>query len=473
MTTSAATVQICHVDLATFSELESFIYGGRDAMSYFLRSVQKSNWFSFVPIRFTHLQNGDFAADFTCSLNRAPDYILNVWSRVRVPQIQLNAAAVFADASIAWTRNFMHNLIETAYLHFNTLPVQKIESGWLDANYYFRVPGSKNVGYRNMIGDIAAMTTPVLPGVALGTGGWFNCPLPFWFAEDSGVALPTAALPFNDIEVQYRLRSWRNLLILNPGTAGGGGAAATYDDVHMTGSAITVAPRILPEHVQTWGHGAVVHNDERVRMGQAPRDILIHQVQSIPRATLDASALGSQTSTNLRFSHAVTAVFYMARNISSRTGLTTGTDGPEHSNYTTEPNYAGLDPLAESALIYENTIRFGISSDYSSLVCPWYYSSAIPDDTGLHMLTYSLNPFSLDPMGSTNFSKLANVQLISTISPAAVNAAAVAAPVDQTGAAILDYDGATVFPQRFELMCFARNHNIGRVSGGSFGHPLL
>ena len=38
------------IDLATFSELEGFLYGGPMAVTWFVAAVQKANWFSFLPI---------------------------------------------------------------------------------------------------------------------------------------------------------------------------------------------------------------------------------------------------------------------------------------------------------------------------------------------------------------------------------------------------------------------------------------
>lgn len=472
MASQTAAASIAYVDLATFSELESFLYGGTDAVTYFVRSVKKANWFSHLPIMLKSDQAA-FNQKHTATINRSGDYLLNAWLRVRVPQIELDAATVFADATIAWTRNFMHNLIERVYLKFNELVVNEFDSVWFDFRHYFSFKGSKLVGYRNMIGDIDAMTTPVLPGVALGTGGWFNLPLPFFFSEESGVALPTAALPFNDITIEYSFRDWQDLLILNPGTAGGGGAAATYDNVYMTGMATTATPALTSSEVQTWAHYAVVHHDERVQMGKNPRDMLIYQVQEMSPRAMDAAAVGTLNAFNLKFSHSVVAIFYAARNISRRTNITTGADGPEWSNYTTEPAYAGVDPIATTAVVYENTARFGtMGSDYSSLVAPYYWAESIPEDTGLHMLSYSLKVWGLDPCGSSNYAKLASVEIQHTMSQAAVNAAA-AAPVDADGNPILDYDGVTVFPQSWNHHVQVRNYNIGRVSGGAFGHPVI
>ena len=460
MTQNNVTAAINFIDLATYTDLEAYLYGGVEACTYFIRAVKASNWFSFAAITLKTDNNAGFNSQFSATLNRSADYILNVWLRVRVPQLELDTTAgLKADASIRWTRNFMHNLISNCHLEFNNLILQEFDNIWLDMNYKFRVRGSKQVGDRNMIGDISSMTTPKFPGPApgtlanvLGTGGWFNLPLPFYFAEDSGVSLPIAAIPFNDVKIYYTLRNWTDLLIINPGIMAG--VAATSSHVIMTGT--TAAPSIPSSDIQTFAHYATVHNDERQKMGLAPRDILVHQVQSSSEVAFDATVAGVSTNVDVRFSHAIRGLFWVVRN-----NTTVG----EWSNYTTEPDYEGLDPITTSQLIYENTQKMSAGSDYTSLVAPYYWCEAIPDETGYHMYSYSLSTFNLDPMGSTNYSKLTNVTLTNVPSAAAVAT---------TVAPFLDKDGVALpSAQTYRLHIKAINHNILRISGGSAGLPVL
>ena len=38
-------------------------------------------------------------------------------------------------------------------------------------------------------------------------------PLPFFFSRDSGLALPTASLPYNEMRVNFKFRDWNQLTI--------------------------------------------------------------------------------------------------------------------------------------------------------------------------------------------------------------------------------------------------------------------
>ena len=118
------------IDLATFSEPEGFIYGGPKAITWFVRGVQKSNWFSFIPVVLRNEGTHDFGAQHSSvSVNRSGDYVLNVWFRAQIPQIYLrieatNPALAIGDPSkLAWTRNLMHNLFSHISITFNELTV--------------------------------------------------------------------------------------------------------------------------------------------------------------------------------------------------------------------------------------------------------------------------------------------------------------------------------------------------------------
>ena len=103
------------IDLATYDELEKYMYGGPDATAYFVRETRKSTWFTQCPVSLSR-SNGtpEFGSEFSCSISRAGDYLLGTWLHVVTPEVSL---ALDQDAAknslcIAWTPNFMHALVE-------------------------------------------------------------------------------------------------------------------------------------------------------------------------------------------------------------------------------------------------------------------------------------------------------------------------------------------------------------------------
>jgi len=380
----------------------------------------------------------------------------------------------------------MHNIIREACVTFNDLVAARFDNYHLDFWTSFTVPASKRLGYNNMVGNFADLTDPHQGGGVSSAGATIpsmtlNLPLPFFFTRDSGVALPTAALPYNDMRINFSFRDWRELLIVDdlsgvgsgltsdpapPGVKGGPGCfsrQASLDEVEGTP---------LLSNVQVWANYAIVSNDERKRMASAPRDILIEQVQTAPRQTFNPST-NATPSYDIRFSHAIKVLFFAARNTTCKSqwsNYTAGTPVPGLTkvDYETQAMY---DPILQTSLIYENTNRLAqMGSDYFGLVNPWYHAPSIPLDTGYHMYSYSLDFICLDPMGSTNYGKLTNVSINPEASLAAKKSALGAFP--KTKGTNDEANGGD-FANTWEFIVTAVNNNIIRVSGGALGFPVL
>lgn len=452
------TVTSAFIDLATFDEIEKYLYNGPTAITYFVRCVRKSTWFAQVPVPLTqNAGNPNFNGDVAFQISRAGDYLLHVWLRATLPNVSAiySGASTPSDSGIRWCENVGHNLIELTYITFNDLKVQEFDSYWLDMWNAFTVDASKSTGYNNMIGNISELTTPSLniPAYTI------NVPLPFFFTRESGIALPTAALPYNEMRINFEFRDWRELLIIGPDTT----LETAPSNINLT-------------NVQLWANYAVVSNEERVKMGKCPRDMVIEQVQRNGGRSFPANQVGTSSNVqyDIRMSHSVKALFWNVANstICANAGSTPANQAREWSNYTTggvcscspatTPDVfngtSGTDPVASSSLLYENTYRlFEMGSDYFSLVQPWYFWTTIPEQTGYHVYSFALHPESMDPSASTNFGKLTNVSLQLTPSADAVEA-------NSTD------DGCN---QSFTVHIRALNFNIVRISGGALGLPVL
>ena len=478
------------IDLATYDELEKYMYGGQDATSYFVRQTRRATWFTQVPVVLSRASGTpDFGNDWSVTISRAGDYLLHTWLRVTIPGLKAKQPSLSPPTTetigertytlfakyISWTPNLAHNLIREACITFNDLVAARFDNYQLDFWSAFTTPAGKQLGYNNMIGNIPELIDPskILPTKTL------NLPLPFFYARDSGVALPTAALPYNDMRIFFSFRQLTDLLNVWD--------VYTTDTTNPTQLFIKPARNVQPSYdletptvslgsaVQVWANYAIVSNDERKRMACAPRDILIEQVQTAPQQSFDPS---KPNNFDIRFSHAIKVIFFAAQN----------TTIPSYwSNYTTrEPQvcqnagsashlvldsyFPGADPIADTSLIYENTQRLAnMGSDYYSYVEPYYAAPVIPTVTGYHLYSYSLDFICLDPLGSTNYGKLTNVSIIPVGSG---DAKCVATTY---GKNTTDCNDTDWFPraQNFRFIVTAVNNNIIRISGGALGFPVL
>ena len=492
MSISSSNVTSGFIDLATFDELEKYMYGGPDATAYFVRETRKSTWFTQVPVVLSRASgNPGFDTDWSVSISRAGDYLLSTWLRLTTPKITPNPEVfgsgdepAFPNANknlrIRWTRNFMHNIIREACITFNDLVAARFDNYHLDFWTAFTVPAGKRTGYNNMIGNFDELTAPHAPassGVSAASSVdghipsfTLNLPLPFFYTRDSGVALPTAALPYNDMRITFAFRNWTDLLIVDD-------IAVVGDGTHCSPSRMATDRDIVENcpcvsNVQVWANYAIVSNDERKRMACAPRDILIEQVQTAPRQTFSPDT-NPTPRYDIRFSHAIKVFFFGARNMTVRSqwsNYTAGTPVPTHADVDFGAP-AMVDPILQTSLVYENTNRLSqMGSDYFSLINPWYHAPAIPLETGYHMYSYSLDFICLDPEGSTNYGKLTNVSISPEASPDAILSSTGGFPVVRP-----DHGVPTGgdHPQNWEFVTTAVNNNIIRISGGALGFPVL
>jgi hypothetical protein len=360
------------------------------------------------------------AQNAAAKVSRQGDVLLAAWLRMTVPAITTVAG------TIKWIDDLGNNIIDECTLTFNDIVAQRLDSHWLNFWAHFTTPESKQNGYwNNMIGNPAL--SPLGGALAL-PQTVLNVPLPFFFARDSGVGLSVASLPYNDIKINFTLQPLANLVIL-------------------TGAAAIVPPAPALTNVQVWANYAVVTNEERVKMGRAPRDMLVEQMQRT-QANMNM-VLATDTNLDIRFSYSIKALFWAASNRNAP-GTTAAIELSNYGTHASNVN-AGNDPIDVTSLIYENTLRLDrMGSDFFSLVDAWYKWIRIPTRTGLHAYSYAINPFSMDPTGSTNYSKL-NVVTIRT-QPSAAGVA--------SGFAYI-------------LIVRGLNFNLMRISGGSLGFPTM
>ena len=486
------------IDLATYDEHEKYMYGGPDATAYFVRETRKSTWFTQVPVVLSRASgNPGFDTEWSVSISRAGDYLLHTWLRLTTPEIKPSQSFLAnPNLRLRWTRNFMHNIIREACITFNDLVAARFDNYHLDFWTAFTVPAGKRTGYNNMIGNFSDLTDPhqgCLPACPVQSAGpnipsfTLNLPLPFFFTRDSGVALPTAALPYNEMRINFSFRDWRELLIVDDLDVVGSGKAAGTDPNAAPGvnegafsrpaTSEDVEGTPTLNNVQVWANYAIVSNDERKRMACAPRDILIEQVQTAPRMTF-SPCNNHHPSYDIRFSHAIKVLFFAARNTTVRSqwsNYTSGTPVPL-TNCVNFNASSMTDPILQTSLIYENTNRLAqMGSDYFSLVNPWYHAPVIALETGYHVYSYSLDFISLDPMGSTNYGKLTNVSMN---------------PEASADARATSVGGGSAFPHTrgmpnagpasggdfvntWDFVVTCVNNNIIRISGGALGFPVL
>lgn len=457
---SSSTVTAGFIDLATYDELERYLYGGGDSFTYFVKKHRKSTWFTQVITPLTLQGQPNFGADSVrATISRQADYLTSCFVRVLIPQITFTANGANPNLRLRWTKNLMHALVYSAISAFNGLVTFEVTDYIMDMWSQFTVVGGKRNGYDNMIGNIG----PLIDGVANGgilPSVYLNLPMPWWFGVDSGLALPVAALPYNDMTLEFKLRPILELLMVDD--LGVVAPGAQQSRAPLEAEIATGNPQLT--QFKVWANYVLVSTDERSRMGATPRDLVISQWQN-NQSGKEMNADSTQTC-QLLFAHGVQVILFAAKNT---------TYAGQHGNYTAASPVPGAaavnyfpsnaaDPISTASLFYENTAKYdAMGADFYSLVQPWYHAPAIPGETGHHLISYSLDVMSNDPKGSTNFGKLTNVSMQIVPSPLALQGIAGAGAVGS---------GAS-YVQKFKIYIVAKSYNIVRISGGALGFPIL
>ncbi|QCQ67796.1 major capsid protein [European chub iridovirus] len=448
---AGANVTSGFIDLAAHDEMENHLYGGDNSVTYFLRETTRSSWFSKLPVQLSK-QTGtaNFGQEFTVTVARGGDYLMNVWLRVQMPKLKNSKAA----HTLRWTDYLMHNLVQEVTISFNDLTAQTITSEFLDFWSTCNIPGSKSEGYMSMIGYTSDMVGGVAQNAYL-PEKYLNLPIPFFFTRDTGLALPTAALPYNEIKIHFKLRDWKDLLVFHTNSDGSILVPTTTDLDNVT-------PTL--KEVSVMGTYAILTNEEREAMSLVSRDMIIEQCQMAPRIPVRPKE-NTMPHIDLRFSHPIKALFFAVKNVTYKN---------VHSNYTTMSPIITNDnvimhkdtqnPLSHVSLIYENTARLNnMGVDYFTHVDPYFFAPSMPRIDGVMSYCYTLHMGSVDPMGSTNFGRLSNITLSAKVSEHSV----------LTSTANNSNNSGHKDDQKFELVVIGVNHNIARISNGSFGFPIL
>jgi hypothetical protein len=465
-----------YMDLATAWKMEAeYLYGATPisnqynhpcAMTYFVRDIKRSTWFTQIPVALrTSSGIAAFGQEFSVTVSRLGEYLLKAWLRVKLPAVTLLAGNQYGvNGRLRWCRKIMHNLIEDCNITFNDQQVARLDNFILDFMTQLSVPAGKQDGYDTMIGDTVDLTgshgaaTPLTATIPEKT---LQLDLPFFFSLDSGLALPMAALMFNEVKINFKFRDWTKLLILD--NSGIAGAASVARAVPVVGTDIAVAPSLTS--VTVWANFALVSEFERSRMAETTRDIVIEQYQEASRMPYQP-VISPNPIFEPKFTFSVKALYFGVRN---------KTFESDWSNYSTASPYnsgnsitfipSGADaPVKSITLNYESTTRLSeMGWDYFSLINPYYCADVMPREIGYGVYSYALKLSSLDPNGSTNFSKIGNVQ----IQPKPSDAAVVGS--NGTGPAGSGQD----FPQVFEWINIARSYTVIRIGEGQLTFPYV
>ena len=210
-------------------------------------------------------------------------------------------------------------------------------------------------------------------------------PLPFYFTQTPGNALPSVAVSFAPITLSVQFEQLQNCIIVS-------GPGITVNKCNGNGP---IGPTDLSCVVET----CQVFLDmlERDRFAATWFEQLITQTYA-----LYTSVTGHSTRVDLNFNYSVIEIMWAVRRKCNESA----------NNWFNYSGIMGKDPLIGAGILFNGQERQPLrNASWYRLVQPYQHHSLIPD-AYVYSYSFSLYPEEAQPAGHANFTRLASVSLV-------------------------------------------------------------
>jgi len=230
------------ITLVTFGK-QNVIINGNPQITYFYKSFRRHSHFSMenisIPLEGPNELNLDMPMKLRVKVQRFADLARNCYLTVRLPAIY---SKISPDREIPyefqWTKQLGARMIQSVACYVGGSKIQEFPGEWIAVRAQLDQETVAYAQFQELIGDVPEMNNPangfysdassgmpLYPNVvATATQSQTNnpsipsrnlrIPLPFWFSESLGNALPLKALQYHEVEIQVTFQPLRNLYTL-------------------------------------------------------------------------------------------------------------------------------------------------------------------------------------------------------------------------------------------------------------------
>lgn len=333
-----------------------------------------------------------------------------------------------------WTKDVGHAMIEKTQVFIGGQCIDEIHSEMM--YIWEEISGQPGKHLIEMTGNYDSELTLM---IASRQPRVLYIPLPFWFTQNSGNALPIVSLQFHSVQLQVYFRQLQSLLKLSWAAMNNVGLLYCLQDIlarpkfnAQRADQVQPVSELYPLQSSSLVANILityVYLDQRERSqfadGQFETLINQHQAQgaSASQTVSGTNFYGSSdvpVSLDLNFNHPVYEFYIVARlhNHDKYTGTCENSTATfnEWFNFTGPlDNVTGcpIDPLTTIQLKLNNANRFPdlLEARYFRLVEPWQWHTNIVQLNCIYTYSMSLQPEDVQPAGSTNFSRIDNAKL--------------------------------------------------------------
>jgi hypothetical protein len=279
-----------------------------------------------------------------------------------------------------WTNAIGQAIVKMAVLIIGTQTIDTLYSDFLFM--WEELAGKPGKRLTEMIGKRYCREDLIIDSQATRT---LYVPLPFYFTQTPGNALPMVAIMFSGAQITVQFEQLQNLIIVS-------GPDVLVVKCNGGGP-------IQPTDLQAALDGTQVFLDilERDRFASTWFDQLVTQTFAQYQ-----SVCCSSVRIPLGFAHPVIELIWAVRRQCQE----------QHNNWFNYSGLAGREPLVAAEIDFNSTARQPMrEASWYRLVQPYQFHTLIPDAC-IYCYSFALYPEEAQPSGSANFSRLESVTLI-------------------------------------------------------------
>lgn len=224
------------IPLVSFGK-QNVIINGNPQITYFYKTFKRHSHFSeeniTVPLEGPQELNLDMPVRVRAKIPRFADLARNISLRIRIPDIYSKVYAGRIPHEFQWVPQLGCQLIQSVAIFIGGSKIQEFTGEWLAIRAQLDYDTDHYHKWRQLIGDVNELNNPSKGRNADPAGGYYPnviqtsdstqnnnpsipgrhllIPLPFWFTEGLGNALPLKSLSYHEVEIQIVFRPLRNL----------------------------------------------------------------------------------------------------------------------------------------------------------------------------------------------------------------------------------------------------------------------
>lgn len=392
----------------------------------FFRFVHmKYTAFALEPVEST--ENGSSvrfgASNVRFTFQRQGDLVWHTYAKIWLPGIVGASGSAGAytiatgDAAVYYTNAIGQYLLQEVKLAIGGTVIDTLYDVYLFLWEELSGKPGKRLG--EMIGKF---DTVALRQATSKRSRWLYVPLPFYFTENTGLALPLVSLQFHQVQIEVTFAALTKCYVSPASAVSAAASYAVYerpDGVTDATLATSTLTALTSNSIKAVIESTYIYldHDERSKFAHGQFEQIITEVQQ-GGAQATSSVVGATETTpptkvdiRLQFNHVVMEYIFAVRRADNETANLHFDFGGYFDDDATGGSGLVLDPIIDVTILFNNSQRVQTRpGSFFRLVEPYQHHTNVPREF-VYVWSYAIDPEDAQPTGGANHSRLDNVNM--------------------------------------------------------------